>query len=87
MISAAAVLIITALAIASALNLGPLSTVSTDDGCWHKIQQNNLTFDSEKDLRNYASERGVSIPSNATFKIINGTLYQEAKCVGEITSG
>jgi hypothetical protein len=51
------------------------------------MDPNNQTFDSEEELRDYASERGVSIPSNATFKIINGTLYQGAECVGELTSG
>jgi len=71
-----------ALALGSVLDVGSLNITKTGDGCWHKVQPENRTFDSKEELRDYASEIGVDIPSNITFKTINGTLYQEAECIG-----
>jgi len=80
---AGAVLVVAVLAVSSVSELGPLSTVETGDGCWHKVSINNNTFSSEGELSDYASNKGKSIPGNISFKTINGTLYQEAECIGE----
>ena len=64
-------------------DLDQLNVVDTDDGCWHKVSINNNTFSSTAELEKYASDRGRTVPGNLSFKTINGTVYQEAECIGD----
>jgi len=78
-----AVLVVGAFAVSNFIEPGQLNVIDTDDGCWRPAPPlDNNTFSSEEDLRDYASQRGVEIPGNITFKTINGTLYQECTRIG-----
>jgi len=77
------VVLLAALAIGSFGDTGFLNIIQTDDGCWRPAPPiDNNTFSSEEELRDYASQKGVEIPGNITFKTINGTLYQECTRIG-----
>ena len=80
---AASVLLMAALAVGSFADIGPLNIIDTEDGCWRPApEHNNNSFSSEQELRDYASQRDIEVPGNISFKTINGTLYQEAECIG-----
>lgn len=75
-----------ALAIGLFGDLGSLNVTETDDGCWRPVPEyENRTFDSEQELKNFASNNYIEIPEALSFKTIDGTLHQEAECIGGST--
>jgi hypothetical protein len=77
------VILFSILSFVAVSDTGPLNVVNDGDDCWRPVPDTgNNSFSSEEEIRDYASQQNIEIPSNISFKTINGTLYQECQSIG-----